>query len=204
MFLTQLLLNPRSRQVRREIAEPYEMHRTLMRAFPANHEDRVLFRVEPNRDASSIVVLVQSLQKPDWTLAREMNSYLVDDPLTKVSHPVLTVGQRLQFRLRANPTVKRDGKRFGIFGEEAQCAWLARKGSENGFRVLTAQASPEGLLRGRKTQSEVRHQMTHLGVRFDGILEITDQTLMLRCLERGLGSAKGFGFGLLTIKRLEL
>ena len=55
MYLSRLLLNPRSRQVRSELARPYEMHRTLLRAFPngkvhtgRTEEDAsgLLFRVE--------------------------------------------------------------------------------------------------------------------------------------------------------------
>ncbi|HKV39599.1 MAG TPA: type I-E CRISPR-associated protein Cas6/Cse3/CasE, partial [Blastocatellia bacterium] len=53
LYFSRLLLNPRSRQVRSELANPYEMHRTLMRAFPkttndaqstARNEFGVLFR----------------------------------------------------------------------------------------------------------------------------------------------------------------
>ncbi len=55
LYLSRLLLNPLSRQVMGEIAHPYEMHRTLMRAFPkatdetqfkARDEFGVLFRTE--------------------------------------------------------------------------------------------------------------------------------------------------------------
>ena len=36
MYLSRLILNPRHRRVQREVANPYEMHRSLMRAFPDN------------------------------------------------------------------------------------------------------------------------------------------------------------------------
>ena len=40
MYLSRLILNPRSRQVRNELADPYEMHRTVCKAFPdANYRD---------------------------------------------------------------------------------------------------------------------------------------------------------------------
>ena len=35
MYLSRLILNPRNRRVQREIANPYQMHKTLMRCFPA-------------------------------------------------------------------------------------------------------------------------------------------------------------------------
>ena len=34
MYLSQLTLNPRNRRAQRELAAPYQMHKTLMRAFP--------------------------------------------------------------------------------------------------------------------------------------------------------------------------
>lgn len=40
-------------------------------------------------------------------------------------------------------------------------------------------------------------------VRFDGILTVTDQALFRTTLEKGIGSAKGFGFGLLSIAHCE-
>ena len=36
MYLSRLILNPRNRRVQREIAGPYQMHRSIMRAFPDN------------------------------------------------------------------------------------------------------------------------------------------------------------------------
>ena len=49
MFLSKLILNARDRQARHDLARPYEMHRTLWRAFPENDPGRILFRVDPDR-----------------------------------------------------------------------------------------------------------------------------------------------------------
>ena len=49
MYLSRLILNPRNRRVQREVTDPYQMHRSIMRAFPDGlkpEEERVLFRVE--------------------------------------------------------------------------------------------------------------------------------------------------------------
>ena len=70
MFLSKLTLNPRSRQVRRELAEAYQMHRTLLRAFPDAGDggpSRVLYRVDLPRHPGPPVVLVQSAVCPDWS-----------------------------------------------------------------------------------------------------------------------------------------
>ena len=47
MFLSKLVLNIRDRQARCDLARPYELHRTLWRAFPDDDPGRVLFRIDP-------------------------------------------------------------------------------------------------------------------------------------------------------------
>ena len=46
-------------------------------------------------------------------------------------------------------------------------------------------------------------RLTHVAVRFDGLLEVTDPVKFLETLRAGIGSAKGFGFGLLSLARPE-
>jgi len=70
MYLSQLILNPRSRRVQRELAEPYQLHRSLMRAFPDDlppGTERILFRVDEHPRLGVPALLVQSLTLPDWT-----------------------------------------------------------------------------------------------------------------------------------------
>ena len=46
-------------------------------------------------------------------------------------------------------------------------------------------------------------KMAHLAVRFEGVLQVVDPVAFQQTLRRGIGSAKGFGFGLLSIARCE-
>lgn len=208
MYLSRLILNPRDRRVRSEVASPYEMHRTLMRAFPENvqaQEERVLFRLDADRRSGGLTLLVQSLDEPNWRWLNEpeMRGYLLSvaepNPQVKLFDPQFTVGQMLVFRLRANPTVKREGKRFGLVREEDQRAWLARKAEQSGFRVLSVRVSPEGWVRGMIHREEADHPLTLLSVRFDGLLQVSDPDKLSAALRRGIGSGKGFGFGLLSL-----
>ncbi len=48
------------------------------------------------------------------------------------------------------------------------------------------------------------HDLTLIAVRFDGVLQITDLTTFNRTLEQGVGSGKGFGFGLLSVAPSEV
>jgi CRISPR system Cascade subunit CasE len=207
MYLSKLVLNPRSRQVRRELAEPYQMHRTLMRAFPAQglgDADRMLFRVDISRETGIPSVLVQSECLPDWAPLQRARDYLLELFPPKEFQPTFVAGQRLVFRLRANPTVKRDGKRLGLLREEEQENWLRRKGQEGGFQVLGVRLTPEGLLRGTKHGQDSSHALTHLAVRFDGVLQvIAPDQFVEKTLRAGIGSGKGFGFGLLSVAQAE-
>ncbi len=202
MFLSQLILNPRSREVRRDLADPYQMHRTLLAAFPPRENGgpgRILYRAEMSRVTGRMAVLLQSQQAPAWEQIRVAQDYFVEPPTSKAFDPVFRTGQRLQFRLRANPTVKREGKRLGLLREAEQLAWLQRKAENGGFRIESVEVIPEGMTIGHR--KETASDLTHLAVRFDGVLHILDPDRFRITLEAGIGSAKGFGFGLLSLAR---
>lgn len=60
-----------------------------------------------------------------------------------------------RFRLFANPTVTRQGKRYGLVGEEQQLAWLARQGERHGFVVEAALVTFSEVLGSRKRQTRI-------------------------------------------------
>ena len=74
MYLSRLVLNPRSRVVRRDLADCQSLHRTVLSAFPvtgdgvgARAEFGVLHRLEPSRFGTAPALLVQSAEAPDWS-----------------------------------------------------------------------------------------------------------------------------------------
>lgn len=156
LYLSRLVLNPRSRQVQSEMAQPYEMHRTLMRAFPGESDGgsgRVLFRLEDDPRSEGLMILVQSEKHPDWSFIKGLHDYLrasVETPKNIMpKYQNLHDWQILRFRLRANPTkriAKKDdpmkGKRVELTRENEQTDWLIRKGLEReeglagGFELL--------------------------------------------------------------------
>lgn len=157
LYLSRLTLNQRSRQVLNEIAHPYEMHRTLMHAFPqtmydarskARNEFNVLFRPEIDDCGGTIKIYVQSRIEPNWSFLDGLSDYLCTDtemPEYKDIMPAyrkIQNGQILSFRLRANPTkriAKHDdtmkGKRVELRREDEQIDWLIRKGQVMGKDV---------------------------------------------------------------------
>ena len=243
IYLSQIKLNPSSRQVIKELSQPYEMHRTVMRAFPktaegletnARNEYGVLFRAENKDYRDPIKLYVQSLLEPDWRFLDGFSDYLYQPSVGgSYSHKdVMPLYQRIQegqvfsFRLRANPTkrIKKSddpmkGKRVELRREEDQVDWLMRKGTSGyGFELVVnevfhtgnddlsfpqVRVSCEGKLWGRKGGSSNGHTMTHHAVLFEGLLRVTDHHAFIETLASGIGSAKAFGFGLLSIARIS-
>ncbi len=222
MYLSRLILNPHSRRVQREVMEPYEMHRSLMRAFPTQLErqvERVLFRLDTRLKNGGLVLLVQSLNRPDWSWLAEpaASGYLLPlnepNPAVKPFNPTFSPGQLLAFRLRANPTVKRChgdpanpdkevNKRIGLYREEEQLSWLRRKAAAGGFEVLQVRIRQEGLVRGAiHRDGGESHTLRLLAVTFDGLLRVTNVPRFVETLQAGIGSGKGLGFGLLSLAR---
>ena len=207
MYLSRLVLDPLCRQVQRELTEPYEMHRTLMRAFEGPRDQAgVLFRVDVSRRTGIPSLLVQSQEEPDWGFLGEARGYLLQpspdglpNPAQKQCDPQLTAGQALAFRLHANPTFKRDGKRLAWLKEEDQLNWLQRKGEQGGFRLLQALAAPLGMTTGRKRDERGDQSLSWFVVRFEGVMQVTDPLVCRQALEGGIGASKSLGCGLLSL-----
>ncbi len=207
MYLSRLKLNPRSRKAMTEVSRPYELHRSLMCAFPDEKDGgpgRVLFRLDIDLRKGDISVLVQSENEPDWTALNGPGNFLLEPPQWKIYDPIVAVGQMLYFRLQANPTIKRDGKRLGILREDNQIEWLHRKAKEGGFEIVSLSVVPEGIAHDKMTdRSDSPHDLILFSVRFEGVLKVTDPDIFPQTLGRGIGSAKGLGFGLLSIAPLR-
>ena len=200
MYLSQLILNPRNRDVQRDLSRPHDLHKTIMAAFPDNLDkakERVLFRIEQRAQPQQLILLIQSQEQPDWS--KLPASYLLDDPATKAVNLQLQPGQRLSFRLRANPTKRlsagkgNNGKRIGLYKLEEQINWLQRKATDHGFAIHSAMPTQQQRVDDR------RQDLKFFSVQFDGILQVTDPTTFLAAIQSGIGSGKAFGFGLLSV-----
>lgn len=167
-----------------------------------------LFRIDPNPGGRA-VILVQSAVKPDWEYAFHNAGYLLAaPPEVKLFQPCFTKGQRLQFRLVANPTrrlsknspdVKEEsiGKRVPVPTDQL-FDWLARRTKSGGCSIdKYSTAIQPGYIYMNKTRDSVGQRLH--SVRYEGILEVTDADIFHEILVRGIGSGKAFGFGLLSV-----
>lgn len=222
MFLSKLTINVFSREFRRDHADVQDMHRTIMSAFPHVDDGRparmahgVLWRLDET--PRGFVLYVQSHLEPDWSHLPE--DYLAEPAQARDLQPVLDgalPGRHLAFRLTANATrtIRPDGvpgkrgkgRRVPHRDPRAQIAWLVRQGERHGFVVPLAGngepgvvPSPRPLLRGRKREENGRQSIHIEPVRFDGRLVITDREAFLRALQHGVGKARAYGCGLISL-----
>lgn len=200
MFLSKLILNPKSREVRRDLANPYDLHRTLARAFAPDEQtapERFLWRLEPTANWQQPQLLVQSQTAGNWGPLRDLPYYLQGEVQEKHFAPEqwLEPEGSYRFRLQANPTVTRDGKRRGLCHEQDQLAWLARQGERHGFTLLQGLVSGSAMQQGRKGDSH----LSVLTATFEGYLRVNDTHALLAALQGGIGPAKSLGCGLLSL-----
>jgi len=165
-----------------------------------------LFRVDPLPPARA-VILVQSAIEPNWEYAFHNSWHLLAaDPSVKPWIPSFTVDQRLRFRLRAN-TVRRiasstpgkDGPRVPVLPtQEHLHGWLARRARRAGFELAELSAVVPGYLYVNKS-GEKGAGLRMRSVLFDGTLTVRDTGALLKAITSGVGPAKAFGFGLLSV-----
>lgn len=208
MYLSRLMFDNHSVRARRLIASPYQLHKAIMHAFldaVDGGPGRVLFRVDHSGDSGDVYLLVQSEKKPDWHKAEQLLNSLSEPPQSKPLDLRLSKGQVLYFRLLANPTVKRQrgdnqpSKRLGLLREEDQLTWLKRKGEEGGFSLLSCVTTAKEMLKDIKEDNAARHKLSLLSVCFEGVLMVGNPEAFLEIVRGGIGSAKGLGFGLLSL-----
>jgi CRISPR system Cascade subunit CasE len=220
VLLHRIHLDPRRHEVRRDLADPYQLHSTLCRAFcePDKKcpEGEILWRLEPEADSSGFPrILVQSRGLPDWTRIGVQGWLASADPAIDLQKRLkldsLGGGQRFRFRLRANPCFTRNGKRLGLLRLEEQEKWIERKGEQHGFalpQLMSFDLSEltHGRIDVRVSQGQMIHGKQHAGneiriysVLYDGILAVTDTLRFKAALRSGIGHGKVIGLGLFSV-----
>ena len=217
MYLSRLRLNPDSRSVRRDLGNRQDMHRTVLSGFPESSDSlraahEVLFRLDLDTRRSRGSMLVQSAIEPSWDLLRddyllspfdsEVDLKSLDQVLERIA-----VGQRYAFRLVANPTIKRgtslksehadarrNGRRVPV-PDDALDGWLVRKAEASGMVLRGARWLRLPNVLGFRSNK----RLSFAAVQFDGSFEVIEPFMLRSAITGGIGSAKAYGFGLLSL-----
>jgi len=220
MFLTQMPLNPQRRTTRELVASPQRMHAAVLSAFlPGTSErERVLWRLdEPDRHTLNLYIV--SATEPSLETMVEQAGWQTQPVWRTADYrrflDGLESGQRWIFRLRANPVVSvrpeggGRGQRVPLARAEEQEAWLLGRASRLGFAVVQGDQGRPNLQVSDRHRDAFRRgwgsdarTVTLATARFDGVLEVTDPSALRSTLQQGVGSAKGYGCGLMTLARL--
>lgn len=219
MMLSQLLLNSMNRAVRQALTDPHELHVHVMSLFPSGIGPSpraacgALHRLESSERLNTLTLLVQSNTRPDVSRLPDLfldpraagEAFSVSD-MTPILDAMVHRG-RFRFRLRANATrcidskstadgTKRRGRRVPVRDEGGRAAWIRTRLSSHGMDLLgECIIRPESAVTARVGQQT----RTHQGCTYDGWLEIAEPELARVALANGIGPAKAYGFGLLSL-----
>ncbi|HRN28091.1 MAG TPA: type I-E CRISPR-associated protein Cas6/Cse3/CasE [Terrimesophilobacter sp.] len=217
MYFTRMLLNSARRGTRFLQASPHALHAAVLAGFPpgvrtVSDEGRVLWRLD--RRGHELALYVVSPESPDLTHLIEQAGWPLSSTWqTREYSPFLNQlarGQQYVFRLTANPVRQpRDpelsGKRVGHVTVAQQEQWLLDRAGACGLAVREAtDTSRELAVSEREVKKFARGKsvVTLSTARFDGALEVTDEALLRASLTKGIGPAKGYGCGLMTLARV--
>ncbi|WP_026196273.1 type I-E CRISPR-associated protein Cas6/Cse3/CasE [Corynebacterium lubricantis] len=216
--LTRILLNPARRQGRKLLTDPQSMHAAVRAAFPPDLDEsagRVLWRVD-NRNHEHVLYIVGSeaptadhiVEQAGWT-TRPPQTAEYDRFLDNLKR-----GQKWWFELVANPTYSEsrgEGKRGKVkahVSAKHQLQWLHDRSEGAGFSLFD-EGSGETTVIGRQGLNFYRNyeagknKVRITTARFEGELEVTDADQLRQTLVSGIGRAKGYGCGLMTLAPIK-
>lgn len=198
MYLSRMLLDPLNKEVVAAMRDVYKLHELVMGGFKGRNDvGRVLFRLEPEQQDRVVHVLIQSPVEPFWQTPPEGLKRL---QCRKVFMDFQR-GILMPFRLRANTVVTRKGRRLGLVREDALRDWLLRRGESIGAEFMGFDVADEGYSYGKQFGNNGKsRRIAFKAARFDGRLRVNDSELFAQKLAQGVGPAKGFGHGLLSVR----
>ncbi len=201
MFLSRLQIDGPA------VRNPYEIHRLLWKCFPsmAAAARPFLFRVQWPRGNSPAEVLMQSHVEPsdpDEKYCRFLS--IPGQPNPKSFKLENLPEQWYRFVLCANPVKRlpmperdRIGPRVPLIKTEQQLDWLTNRFSEVA-EIGEAQTIDSRILHFRKGGRAGKIST----VIFTGLLKVVNGQAMAERITAGIGPAKSFGCGLLSLARI--
>lgn len=200
--LTRIVLNTRSKEVRRDLANVHDLHRTVMSMFADVDDENprvelgVLYRLD--NITSGAVLLVQSKDSP----------YIESLPdgygaITTISMGGLVerlqAGTNVRYRVVANlvKTEKRadgPGKKVALGRQPALDKW-AGIAKENGLSLTSDPQATATTITGKRNNAKITLRPWTI----EGTAAITDPAKLVELIFSGAGRGKAYGCGLISI-----
>lgn len=193
------------------------MHAAVMSSFVdiAAGSQRILWRLDPQGQGRTDLY-VMSPDRPDFTHVLEQAGWPTTQAWDSTAYQPfldrLAAGQQWHFRLTANPVHKVriapdavDTKLVAHVTVKRQEQWLLDRAEKHGFRPVGAHGGagkePDLVLVDRRIHRFRREEnvVTLSVATFEGHLEVVDAPALRTALTSGVGRAKAYGCGLLTL-----
>ena len=213
MIISKMVFN-KSSAFKEVFAGEYALHQTVWDLFGDNPDRRRDFLYRLDCLGRMPLVYTVSSRAPNdskglWRIE------------SKEYSPKVGNGMRLGLSVRVNPTVKRDGKRHDVVMDAKYRArtndsngelsvqeliadscgkWIEKRAQENGFKMLQFRA--EGYRQNRFNKAKGGEPVRYSTVDITGALEVVDQKLFSDVLFDGVGPEKGFGCGLMLVRKI--
>lgn len=223
LYFTRFQINPQRRATLRLLASPQRMHAAVLSTYPPDTQTgtggpRVLWRLDnPSKHEHNLFITgpgrpsLESLQQEcGWSQQQTWKTAPYTPFLDKLHE-----GQRWVFRLTANPTRSTAGTR-GTRGSRSahvtptqQLAWLVHRQLKHGFELETNDDEPQVRVSSTerptftKGTDQSKTRVTVTRVQYDGMLTVTNPDVLRTSLTHGIGPAKGYGCGLMTLARAQ-
>ncbi len=212
MYLTRFRINPQRRDTRKLLGSPQAMHAAVLSCYPdppePTAESRILWRTDVHGPQATLYI--SGPAEPDLTALKEQAGWPTlpggwDTTDYTAFIDKLEKGQTWVFRLTANPvhygrTKHHDSTvALGHVTEEQQRTWLLDRADGKGFTV-----EPDSLVVQESRLRQFRRQGRQVTLRmatYDGVLTISDLDVFRRTLCAGIGRARGYGCGLVTLAK---
>lgn len=206
MILTRLRLSTSKKQTLKALANPNIFHGVIERSQEGERE-RLLWRIDSLRGHQYLLILSQKplnlqklsdefCQKPEDAESRDYNVLL-----SRVKD-----GTMWRFKLTANPTYSLAPEEQGGRGKvvtplknEEKMQWLEKKADKHGFSL---QQDSFGITASRWLsirKGTQKARVTLQEVTYEGILTVTNADEFRKMLVNGLGRAKAYGMGMMTL-----
>lgn len=226
MYFSRIVLRedaPRSSEFWQAFCDPYTLHQSVWRLFGdyAERKRDFLYRLE--QCGKKPLIYTVSARKPDMSLG-------IWNIESKEYKPRIKSGMQLAFMLRANPVrTKRDEKgkhhRHDVIMEAKTLLaqqqvdksdsmplatlvqkeagkWLSSRAEKYGFAVNCDYVRADGYRQHRFFPTKGNRQIAFSTVDYNGILTVISPEHFVETLYGGIGPAKGFGCGMMMIKKV--
>lgn len=222
MYMSCIDLDLSHRKTLETVVSPYRTHAAIEGAFSSEavREDstcRILWRIDDADSPNRARLYIVSPEAPEALKAAERFGVAESSVASKDYLPFanrIKQGDVWRFRLKANP-VRRvlvdKGRKsnVGVVGTvqghvtvSQQLAWLESHAASNGFEFVNGISDVVVSHRSREMFNRAGSKVTLATAQFDGVLRVGDADRFRHALGFGIGRAKGFGCGLLTIAAL--